>query len=137
MNFRIALRSLLSKPAFTIAAVLTLAIGIGANTAVFTVVKAVILSHGLWVRRFASREDVLGQTLNLDKQPYTIVGVLPQDFELFQAAELYLPITPWAATLPDDRGWHPGILPIARLKDGTTIDQARADMDAVSRQLEQ
>src|SRR5918994_5456988 len=44
MNLRIALRSLLSKPAFTLAAILTLAIGIGANAAVFTVVKAVLLA---------------------------------------------------------------------------------------------
>src|SRR5918995_3751675 len=44
MNFRFAVRSLLSKPAFTLAAILTLAIGIGANAAVFTVVKAVLLA---------------------------------------------------------------------------------------------
>src|SRR5262245_47550902 len=44
MDLRIAVRSLLAKPAFTVAAILTLAIGIGANTAVFTVVKAVLLA---------------------------------------------------------------------------------------------
>ena len=237
-DVRIAFRALLSKPAFTLAAMLTLAIGIGANTAVFSVVKAVllaplpyqdaseivilnevtpsfpnpisvsyqnyidwrdrsrtfetmaafrttqmtltgsgdperlpvrqvtasvlpmlgvrvplgrqlsgaddqpgapgvvILSHGLWSRRFSASPDVLGQTIDLDKQPFTVVGVLPADFELFQNAELYVPIGPWAATLPDDRGWHPGILPIARLRDGVSIEQARADMETIARQLE-
>ena len=43
---------------------------------------------------------------------------------------------PWAATLPEDRGWHPGIFPIARLKDGVTLEQARVEMDAIARQLE-
>src|SRR6185436_6248801 len=38
--------------------------------------------------------------------------------------------------LPEDRGWHPGIFPIARLADGVTIDQARSEMDAITRQLE-
>ncbi len=52
---------------------------------------------------------MLGESIHLDKQPYAVVGVLPAEFELFQAAELYVPMGPWAATLPDDRGWHPGI----------------------------
>ncbi|MDQ3149608.1 MAG: ABC transporter permease, partial [Chloroflexota bacterium] len=42
----------------------------------------------------------------------------------------------WAATLPDDRGWHPGILPIARLKPGVTIEQARTEMNGIAQQLE-
>ena len=61
---------------------------------------------------------------------------MPASFELFQPAELYVPFGPWAATLPEDRGWHPGIFPIARLKDGVTIEQARVEMDTIARQLE-
>ncbi len=96
----------------------------------------VILSHSLWLRRFDSSPETLGRTIQLDKQPYTVVGVLPPGFELFQPADLYVPLGPWAATLPDDRGWHPGILPVARLKDGVSIEQARAEMETISRQLE-
>ena len=96
----------------------------------------VILSHSLWTRRFGARPEVLGQQVNLDKAPFSIVGVLPPSFELFQSADVYVPMGPWAATLPDDRGWHPGILPVARLKDGISIDQARLDMDRLSQQLE-
>ena len=62
--------------------------------------------------------------------------MLPETFELFQPADVYVPFGPWAATLPDDRGWHPGILPIARLKPGVSIQQARVEMDAIARQLE-
>jgi putative ABC transport system permease protein len=95
-----------------------------------------ILSHALWMRRFNGDRSALGRALMLDKQPYTIVGVLPADFELFQPADVYVPLGPWAATLPDDRGWHPGILPVARLKDGVSLDAARADMEGIARQLE-
>jgi putative ABC transport system permease protein len=95
-----------------------------------------ILSHGLWSRRFGARSDVIGQAVQLDQRPYSVIGVLPPSFELLQAAEVYVPLGPWAATLPDDRGWHPGILPVARLKDGVSIEQARGDMDRIARELE-
>ena len=97
--------------------------------------SVVMLGHGFAERRFAGQEPV-GQVLQLDNRPYTIVGVMPPDFELFQPADAYVPFEPWAATLPEDRGWHPGIFPIARLKDGVTLEQARAEMDGISAQLE-
>ena len=95
----------------------------------------VILSDGFARRRFTGQNPV-GQVLQLDNRPFTIVGMMPSNFELFQPADLYVPFGPWAATLPEDRGWHPGIFPIARLKDGVTIEQARTEMDAISAQLE-
>jgi putative ABC transport system permease protein len=96
----------------------------------------VLLSHSLWTRRFGASPAVTGRAIQLDAQPFTIIGVLPADFELFQPAELYLPIGPWAATLPDDRGWHPGIFPIARLREGVAIGRAQVEMHAISAQLE-
>ncbi len=96
---------------------------------------AVILGAGL-ARRLFTGDEPVGKVVNLDNRPYTIVGVLPPEFELYQPADLYVPFGPWVATLPEDRGWHPGILPIARLKDGVTIEQARVEMDAISAQLE-
>jgi putative ABC transport system permease protein len=95
-----------------------------------------VLSHAFWLRRFGGDPAVLNRPLTLDKQTYTVLGILPPDFELFQPAEVYVPMGPWAATLPDDRGWHPGILPVARLKDGISVDAARAEMDGITRQLE-
>jgi putative ABC transport system permease protein len=95
-----------------------------------------ILSHGLWVRDFNASPDVLGRRVQLDNRPATIVGILPPDFELFQLADIYVPMGPWAATLPDDRGWHPGILPIGRMRAGTSIDDARAEMERIATQLE-
>ncbi len=236
-DLRYALRVMLKNPAFTLIAIVTLALGIGANTAIFTVVNAVLLrplsfrdpaklvlvleksqyptvstsyenyvdwrdqshsfesleatrgatvtltgageperlnarfatngifpllgidalagrtfrpeedraggspvvllSYGLWQRRFGGAADAIGKSINLDAQPYTIVGVLPKGFELLQPADLFLPLTPWAAILPDDRNWHPGIIPVGRLKPAATIEQARTEMLGITKRLEE
>jgi putative ABC transport system permease protein len=52
-----------------------------------------------------------------------------------QPADVVLPIGPWAATLPDDRSWHPGIVPLARLKADLALPQAQAEMDVISDRL--
>lgn len=67
-----------------------------------------LVSAGFARRRFAGGA-VVGRVLHLDGRPYSVVGVLPAGFELLQAADVFLPFGPWAATLPADRGWHPGI----------------------------
>jgi putative ABC transport system permease protein len=97
----------------------------------------VLLSYGLWQRRFGSSQDILGKTINLDSQPYTVVGVLPPHFQVLQPADVFVPFTPWAKTLPDDRNWHPGIIAIARLKPGVSRVQARTEMVAITKRLEQ
>jgi putative ABC transport system permease protein len=94
-----------------------------------------ILSSTFATRRFPGH-DAVGQVVQLDNRPYTVVGIMPAEFELFQPAEVYVPFGPWAATLPEDRGWHPGIFPVARLKPGVSLDAARLEMDAVAQQLE-
>jgi putative ABC transport system permease protein len=96
-----------------------------------------ILSHGLWQNRFGSAADVVGRRVLLDGSPYSIVGVLPASFRLFQAADVYVPLGPFLATQPPDRGWHPGILPIARLKDGVTLQQAQTEAEGIAARLEQ
>jgi putative ABC transport system permease protein len=96
-----------------------------------------VLSHGLWQRRFGGSRDILGKSITLDSQPYTVVGVLPSGFELLQPADVFLPFTPWAKTLPDDRNWHPGIFVIGRLKDGISREQARTEMVGITKRLEE
>jgi len=96
----------------------------------------VLLADGLARRRYPA-DDAIGQRLILDNRPYTIIGVLPAGFELFQPADLYVPFGPWAATLPDDRGWHPGIFPVARLAPGVSLEAARSELTGISMALEQ
>ncbi|CAN5828430.1 ABC transporter permease [soil metagenome] len=97
--------------------------------------RVAIVSAGYALRKFPG-EEATGKTLQLDNRSYMVVGVMLSHFELFQPADVYVPFGPWAATLPEDRGWHPGIFPIARLKEDVTIDGARVEMDAVALQLE-
>src|ERR1700735_2434481 len=97
----------------------------------------VLLSYGLWQRRFGGAADTVGKSITLDSHPYTIVGILPKGFELLQPADVFLPFTPWAQTLPDDRNWHPGIIAIGRLKLGVTREQAHTEMVGITKRLEE
>ena len=236
-ELRLALRSLLKQPGFTIVAVLTIALGVGANSAIFSVVDAVMLrplpfrdadrvvlineqtpqfpllslsrenyqdvcaqatsfsacgafrtttvnitagteprrvpakqltanmlsllgvapalgrtftadedarggdkvamlGYALWQTSFGARPAVLGERVLLDGTPYTIVGVMPADFRLVQNADVYLPLGPFLAVQPPDRNWHPGIQPIARLKDGVSLREANTDVGGIAARLE-
>jgi putative ABC transport system permease protein len=97
----------------------------------------VMLSYGLWQRRFGGSREIFGKPINLDSRPHTVVGVLPGGFQVFQPADVFLTFTPWAKTLPDDRNWHPGILALARLKPGASREQARTEMVGIAKRLEQ
>jgi predicted permease len=93
-----------------------------------------LLSYGLWQRGFGGSPDIIGKTISLDLQPYTVI--LPNGFQILQPAEVYLPFMPWAKTLPDDRNWHPGIIPLARIKEGVSREQARVEMAGITKPLE-
>ena len=236
-DFRIAFRALKKQPGFTAIAVLTIALGVGANSAIFTVVDAVmlrplpfrdparivaitertpafptlslsplnygdvcagsrsfeacgafrnttanlsggdepqrvfakmitanalpmlgvnpvlgraftdaedkaggepvaLLSYSLWQTRFGGLETVIGERVLLDGRPSSIVGVLPASFRLFQPADVYVPLGPFLASQPQDRGWHPGIQPIARLKGDVTLQAARTELAGIADRLE-
>jgi putative ABC transport system permease protein len=95
----------------------------------------VVLSYGLWQRRFGGDRAIVGKTLSLNGQAYTIVGVMPSTFQFapFWAtrAELWAP-------LPLNHSSRDGqsLRIFARLRDGVTLAQARADVAAVTAQLE-
>ncbi len=94
--------------------------------------KVVVLSHGLWQRLFGG-QDVLGQVLRLDREPYTIVGVLAGDRALFDNEELWVPLR----GDPDDRtrGWY--LRGVGRLKSGVTMAMASEDLLRVHQALVQ
>src|SRR5262249_25915488 len=97
----------------------------------------VLLSYALSQRRFGGSQEILGKPITLDTQPYTVIGVLPRGFEMLTPADVFLPFMPWARTLPQDRNWHPGIIAIGRLKPGVRRAEARTEMLAITKRLEQ
>jgi predicted permease len=100
-----------------------------------------MISAGFWKRKFGTSPNVLGKTLNLDGKAYTIVGVTPADFDIFQrsavAIDAYVPIGQWSNPLLAQRNAGLGIHGIGRLRDGVTIEQATANMEGITNSLAQ
>lgn len=95
-----------------------------------------ILSHGFWQRRFGGDANILGRSITLDNKPFTIIGVMPKNFRHQGTPDLFVLMGQWT----NQEGWMErdvrvaGFV-VARLKPGVTIDQARANMDQVSKRL--
>jgi putative ABC transport system permease protein len=95
---------------------------------------SVLLSHALWTRRFAADPGILGRSLRLNDQRYTVAGVMPPDFQFPAATDLWLP----PGNLMGDERTNPlrhGLGFVARLRPGATLRQATAASETVFRQL--
>ncbi|HEY9230892.1 MAG TPA: ABC transporter permease, partial [Blastocatellia bacterium] len=102
---------------------------------------SVVLSYGLWQRRFGGNSAIVGQTIKLNSEIYTIIGVMPPDYQLFVKNSSLTGTRPqiWAPMGFDKedrvrRGRY--ISAVARLKDGVTLKQAQSQMDALGAALE-
>jgi putative ABC transport system permease protein len=101
--------------------------------------NVVVISHALWQRRFGANPNVIGQQLKMGTSNMTIIGVMPAGFEYpfrSEHQDFWEPLND--RPLPgreqrDNRSYHA----IARIKPGLTQAQARAELDAISRRLEQ
>ncbi len=114
---------------------LTLGRGFNANEDIPGGRPAVILSYGLWQRRFGSSPKVLGRSMELNGKDYTIVGVAPRHFRLFGKQDIFVPMGQGSPAMLQNREISPGIQAVARLKPGVSLAAARADMKSVAAQL--
>jgi predicted permease len=96
--------------------------------------KVMLISHGLWQRRFAGDSAVIGRALTVNGEPYTIVGVVQEKIRFPELADVWLPLEPGEAKA--HRDWRNYTF-IARLAPNVTVAQARARLVATMRQLEQ
>jgi putative ABC transport system permease protein len=95
-----------------------------------------LISYSLWQGKLGGASDVLERPLQLDGRPVTVIGVMPASFRVFAAADVYIPVWPWLSGQPQDRTWHPGLLGIARLKPGVSLEQAQTELTAIGDRLE-
>ncbi len=99
----------------------------------------VVLSYGLWQRRFGGNPDVIGKTIRLNERPYTVVGVLSEDVHslptslIEKTAELYRPV---AEAHDETARGSRHLRAIARLKPGVELQQAQAEMTTIAVRLE-
>jgi putative ABC transport system permease protein len=94
----------------------------------------VILSYGLWQRRFGSNPDVVGHSVTIDGRNHTVVGIAAPNLWVFGHVDLWVPL----AMDPGQAGRRLNFLfVVGRMKPGLSLDQARAEMNAISARLEQ
>ncbi|HEX8838345.1 MAG TPA: ABC transporter permease [Candidatus Acidoferrum sp.] len=96
--------------------------------------RTVLLSDAFWKAHFGGRRDALGKTLELNSNPYIIIGVMPAWFRGPGDADLWVPLDMSLETI-GRRGSH-SWRGIGRLKAGVTLEQARADLRAIAERLE-
>ncbi len=96
--------------------------------------RVAVLGHGLWQRRFGGDPGVVGSELLLDGEKYTVVGVMPRGFQFDTAGvDLWTPIAFTPEQLAE-RGIH-YLSVVARLRPGVTIEQADADVKAITARI--
>ena len=99
----------------------------------------VLISHGLWQRRFAGDKNVIGRSLRMGASSATIIGVMPPGFEYPIRAEhqdFWEPLNDRPLAGSDQRD-NRSYRVIARMKPGVTLEAARVELDTIARRLEQ
>jgi putative ABC transport system permease protein len=93
-----------------------------------------ILSYGAWQRRFGGDHDVVGRTMMINGEPYTIVGVMPSSFTGFPNPTTEIWALPAYVLANVSRGHH-GLYAFGRLRPGVSLEQAQSQMDTIARRL--
>lgn len=96
--------------------------------------RVVLLGHGLWSRRFGADPGLVGRSITLNDESYTVVGIMPPGLQFPYGSEIWVPL----AIDPEDAGrftWH-NLGVFGRLKPGVTFEQAKGDMERIAGDLE-
>ena len=94
--------------------------------------SVVMLTHGLWQRRYGADPSIIGKAVMVNDRPRTVIGVLPEGFTFPLVDQLYAPLR-WDESPRSERN----VNAVALLKPGNTIDQARAELEGMARRLEE
>ncbi|HEV8364510.1 MAG TPA: ABC transporter permease [Gemmatimonadaceae bacterium] len=97
--------------------------------------RVVVISYGLWQRRYAGASDIIGRKIALNDEPYEVIGVMPRNFYFMPSREIdiWMPASfpPWMRA---NFTWHDTQI-VARLKPGVTLQHARQSMTSLSLQV--
>jgi putative ABC transport system permease protein len=104
---------------------------------------AVVITDGLWRRRFGADPGLVGRTLRLNNRLFTVVGILPPNFRGLHRAvvtDLWIPVSSWRA-MGNTREFEERVVgqfePVGRLRPGTSLEAAQAQLDTFARRLQQ
>ncbi len=93
----------------------------------------VVLSDGLWRRRYGGDATIVGKTISLDGALFSVIGVMPREFNFpFGGVKMWVPLREDAATEPRDRDQF---IPVGRLKPGVSREQATTELVRIQREL--
>src|SRR5438552_2620704 len=96
--------------------------------------RVVILSHGLWQRRYAGDPSIVGKTIRLENVPHTVVGVMDPEFWYpTHDVQIWTPLTINPEAFQTRTGF--GFLTVARLKPGVTLEQAQTEVNVIATRL--
>ncbi len=95
----------------------------------------VVLSYGFWQKHFGGKADVIGKSMTMGDQTYTIIGVLPKTFWFFSHRDTYVPIGIYQRLWTNHRENHAGMHVVGRLRPGVTESEAQADMTNIAWRL--
>jgi putative ABC transport system permease protein len=98
-------------------------------------VRVVVISHGLWQRRFGGASDIVGRTISVNDEAYEVIGVMPQSFYFMPSRDIdmWMPAS-FPPSLRRNFTWHSAQI-VARLKPGVRLEHARQAMAALSVQV--
>ena len=92
--------------------------------------RRVVIGHGLWQRRFAGNPSIIGQTVRFDGEPYEVVGIAPEGFQIPDGAEVWAPLALTDEQWANRRSQSYGVF--GRLADGHTVESARAELTSIT-----
>jgi putative ABC transport system permease protein len=98
--------------------------------------NVLVISHGLWQRRYGASREAIGRRVTLSEQPFTIIGVMPPDIDYPRGAEVWRTTRSVPTTGPFGDAARREVDLIARLRPGVTIEQATSELTALTERLD-
>ncbi len=92
-----------------------------------------VLSHGFWRQQFGGNAAIVGKSVRLDGEAFSVIGIMPQEMDYPPGAQLWVPLDLTASELEDRADHYLDVL--GRLKRGATVEQAQASLDEISARL--